>query len=168
MLRSVKPAGALNATSSGRYAASTMRTTPELQAKLRQRLQEAVDRAGSADALGRLLGWTNGGPVRQCLATSSPRNVTPGFILRANESSATWLHGWFDGLMPLASQVDVLRVAHARRALAPWPFMRITSEEWAALDSDERAIVEDIARSKLRDLLAERAILRKRRRAGTP
>jgi hypothetical protein len=130
-----------------------MRTTPEIQAKLHARLSEAVERAGSADALGRALGWTNGGYVRQCLRRV--RNVTPEFMHRANESSEEWLHGWFDGLLPPIAALDVAQAATRRAIKSAWPFKRLTQEQWDALGTVGQAIVEDVALMKARDLLAE-------------
>ena len=51
--------------------------------------------------------------------------------------------------------------AHAGReaaeavAAAPWPFRRISAEQWAALDGYDQALVEDAAFSRLRELQAQ-------------
>lgn len=140
-----------------------MRTNPEIQAKLRARLQEAVVRAGSADALGKALGWANGGYVRGALNEKKPRNVTQEFVIRADEASDTWLNGWFDGILPAVARADVMSTAVKRAVKSQWPFDRLTREDWDALGPKGQAIVEDVAVTKARELLAE-ALLRKRRK----
>lgn len=133
-----------------------MRTTPEIQEKLKARLTEAIKKAGSADALGRMLGWTNGGPVRNCLNEKKPRNVTPEFILKANESKEAWLHGWFDAVLPPISKADILTLESARATKKAWPFERLTPEQWEALKPSQRAVVEDAAIVKYRELTEPR------------
>lgn len=132
-----------------------MRTTPEIQSKLKARLQDAVTRAGSADSLGRALGWTNGGYVR--LVLSGKRNCTPEFIARANASPEAWLHGWFDASLGPLSKLDVLTREVVRAKDVSWPFSRLTLEMWRRLDAARQAIVEDAAITKARELLAELA-----------
>jgi hypothetical protein len=71
-----------------------MRSTPERDAWLKQRLKEAVDSplaGGSADKLGRLLGYTNGGYIREILDGKKP--VRSAIIERAD--AVPELRGWF-------------------------------------------------------------------------
>jgi hypothetical protein len=70
-----------------------MRRTPEVEAWLRARLQEAVDKfaKGSADEFGRLIGYRNGGSVRQSLG--GDRRVQPAILERAETVES--LNGWF-------------------------------------------------------------------------
>lgn len=82
-----------------------MRSTPELDAKLRARLIEAVDALtnGNADAFGRRLGYTNGGYIREII-----RNVKP-----VRESLIDRVHalpgyeGWFAHLLPSVVAADL-------------------------------------------------------------
>lgn len=136
-----------------------MRTTPQIQDALRQRLAEAASLffQGSKEELGKALGWKNGGYVRQCLAEDATkrRNITPEFAARANESDDKRLHGWFEGYFPVVTQLDATRASVRRAAKDAWPFKRITSEEWRALEPHLQAIIEDAAVVKLRELLSD-------------
>jgi hypothetical protein len=71
-----------------------MRRTPEIENFLRARLQEAVNvhANGSADEFGRLIGYKNGGSVRQSL--QGGRRVQPAILERSK--SVECLRGWFD------------------------------------------------------------------------
>lgn len=86
-----------------------MRSTPELDARLRLRLQEAVDRfaEGSADAFGRLIGYANGGYIRQSLRLDDPRPVRSSLIARIND--VPLMRGWFDSLIPPLVASDLRR-----------------------------------------------------------
>lgn len=136
-----------------------MRTTPEIQAKLRERLQAAKERAGSAEKLGKLLGWANGGYVRQFLSDNEKtrRAITQELVIRANESPEPWLHAWFDGILPPIAKVDIAQAQVARAAKAAWPFTRMSQAQWESMNPLQQAIVEDAAVSKARELLQERA-----------
>lgn len=136
-----------------------MRTTPQIQEALRQRLAEAADLffKGSKEKLGKALGWDNGGYVRNCFAKDEKkrRNVTPEFAARANESSDKRLHGWFDGYFPVVTQLDAARADTRKAAKEAWPFTRITPDEWQALTPELQAIIEDAAVVKYRELLSD-------------
>lgn len=75
-----------------------MRTNPARDAQLRQRLQEAVDAAGggSADAFGRLLGYMNGGYVREALTGKKP--VREALVERVHRVKG--MEGWFAACLP--------------------------------------------------------------------
>ncbi len=94
---------------------------------MRQRLQEAVDKfAGkSADRFGRLIGYTNGGYVRECLNKIKPVRET--LIERVH--AAEGMGGWFDGeLSPIAAadiaDADEQALLAAFRALPPGSALR--------------------------------------------
>jgi hypothetical protein len=133
-----------------------VRSTPELDARLRKRLQEAVDRfaEGSADAFGRLIGYANGGYIRQSLRADDPRPVRSSLIARIND--VPLMRGWFDSLLPPLVASDVRREdsqpaqplrssAHAHEVLSS-SFMLPVSITWELLmqtdDLPERFVVE--------------------------
>jgi hypothetical protein len=99
-----------------------MRSTPERDAWMRQRLQEAVDgpAGGSADKLGRMLGYTNGGYIREILKGAKP--VRAAIIERANDVDE--LRGWF-GMPEAAPEAESALPEHLkpliRRILALTP-----------------------------------------------
>jgi hypothetical protein len=70
-----------------------MRSTPERDAWLKDRLQAAVDKkaGGSVDKLGRMLGYTNGGYLREILLGKKP--LRAAIIERAE--GVDELRGWF-------------------------------------------------------------------------
>lgn len=136
------------------YACLAMRTTPEIQEKLLARLEQAKKQANnSAEQLGKMLGWANGGYVRQFLG--GKRKITSELIIRANESKEVWLHGWFDGILPPLTKADVATAQVTRLAKTAWPFERLKPEEWEALGTKGRWLVEDAAVTKARELLKE-------------
>jgi len=149
------------ASSEKRYAIGTvalatlrqMRSTPELDRKLRQRFIEAcASRSdGNADAFGRLLGYTNGGYVREIVRGVKP--VREAIIERVH--SLEGLEGWFAPLLPPLVARDVAERAPTRTGPA-WPFERLSSVQWASLSERERGAIEDVAMAKLREILAER------------
>lgn len=112
-----------------------MRSTPELDAKLQQRLRDAVERfaGGSADKFGRLAGYTNGGYVREVLNGTKP--VREALIDRVH--SHPDMAGWFDSLLTPLMAADVA----AREPVRP-------------VDADEARLVEAF-RMLLRDDKAE-------------
>lgn len=71
-----------------------MRSNPERDAWLRERLREAVavHANGSADKFGRMLGYTNGGYIREILDGKKP--LRSAIIERA--ASVKALQAWFD------------------------------------------------------------------------
>lgn len=74
-----------------------MQTTPVIEAALRKRLQQAIDEfaAGSADRFGRLLGYTNGGYLREVLNGKKP--VRDAIIQRTH--AVKQMAGWFDPIL---------------------------------------------------------------------
>ena len=82
-----------------------MRSTPELDRQLRARLIEAVDKAagGNADAFGRLLGYTNGGYIREIIRSVKP--VRESLIDRVHALDG--YAGWFNGLLPAVVAQDL-------------------------------------------------------------
>jgi hypothetical protein len=72
-----------------------MRSTPERDAWLRERLIEAVKQfaGGSRDKFGRLLGYTNGGYIREIIDGKKP--VREAILERA--CGVKELAGWFEG-----------------------------------------------------------------------
>lgn len=143
-----------------------MRSTPEIDARLKARLQEAVERFsdGNVEAFGKRIGYANGGYIRQCLQDKDPRPVRAVLIGRVHQDPD--MRGWFDGVLPPLVAADV---RDERRQAGGWPFKRLTLEEWESL-GELQAVVEDAAVQKARELLRERAELagsiRKRLRAG--
>lgn len=135
-----------------------VRSTPDLDAKLRARLREAVDHfsEGNAEKFGKRIGYENGGYIRQCLREDSPRPVRSSLIAKMNEIPE--MRGWFDALLPPLVASDVRQAAPA--VASPWPFKRLTRDQWEAL-GELQAVVEDVAVGKARELLEELAAVRK-------
>lgn len=117
-----------------------------------RRLQEAVDQfaGGSADAFARLIGFANGGNVRQVL--SGKRPLRESIIHRVHEHEL--MQGWFDAVLSGISANDV-RIAAAPPSAA-WPLRRMTPAEWAEVDPYDWGAAEEAAMAKLRELAAER------------
>jgi hypothetical protein len=89
---------------------------------LRQRLQEAVDKfaGGSADKFGQLIGYANGGYVRECLNRKKP--VRESLIDRVH--AAAGMAAWFlEQLSPItaadAGDADEKVLLAAFRLLPP-------------------------------------------------
>lgn len=82
-----------------------MRSTPELDRKLRERFIEAVDKVsrGNAEDFGRKMGHLNGGYVRQVVAGKKPVRESAIERVHAIEGCA----GWFDRLLPGVVAVDL-------------------------------------------------------------
>jgi hypothetical protein len=74
-----------------------MQTTPAIEAALRARLRQAIDdfAGGSADRFGRLLGYTNGGYLREVLSEKKP--VRDAIIQRTH--AVKEMVGWFDPIL---------------------------------------------------------------------
>lgn len=117
-----------------------MRSTPAQDALLRARLKEAVDlhAGGSADAFGRKIGYANGGYIRQCLQEFEPRPVRESLIERIQRVPA--MRGWFDQIL---SHISAQDVQAAEKPGRPWPFQRLSPEDWSELDTFEAAVAED-------------------------
>ena len=99
-----------------------MRSTPDQDERLRQRLQEAVDKfaGGSADKFGQLIGYANGGYVRECLNRKKP--VRESLIDRVH--AAAGMAAWFlEQLSPItaadAGDADEKVLLAAFRLLPP-------------------------------------------------
>lgn len=79
-----------------------MQTTPAIEAALRARLKQGIDKfaGGSADRFGRLLGYANGGYLREILNGSKP--VRDAIIKRTHavESMAGWFNPVLQSLTP--------------------------------------------------------------------
>lgn len=87
-----------------------MRSTPEKDEALRARLEEAVNKFadGSSDAFARLIGYANGGYIREIINKKKGKVVREALIDRVNNSKeCKAMHGWFD---------DLLRIAEADQA----------------------------------------------------
>ena len=91
---------------SRRYAFD-MRSTPEIDARLRERLREGVEyfAGGSADKLGRLLGYANGGYIRESLRPDNPKPVRAALINKFNDVPE--MRGWFAHILPAVSIADL-------------------------------------------------------------
>ncbi len=57
--------------------------------------------------------------------------------------------------VPEAAFMHGVDAAKAAPAADPWPFERITAEQWAALSARQQGAIEDAAVQKLRELGAE-------------
>lgn len=155
--------------SSPRYACS-MRSTPDQDARLRARLQEAVDRFsdGNAEAFAKRIGFSNGGYIRMCLRADNPRPVRESVIDRVH--AVDEMRGWFDPVLAPVSAADVRSAARTKDA--PWPFKRLTLEQWHQLDDfeanvAEHAYLEALDRLRSRsDAPAARAPREKQQTAG--
>ena len=118
-----------------------MKSTAEIDAALRARLHEAVNRftAGNTDAFGRLLGYMNGGYVREMLVGNKP--VRRAIIERANANPE--LAGWFDDFLPKPVQpvqvlpADALRIAET--------FAKLPVESVAPADSRHQLYIDIMA-----------------------
>lgn len=97
-----------------------VRSNPAIDAALRNRLREAVEQfaGGNAEAFGKMLGFANGGYIRQCLRPNDPRPVRSSLIGRVNDHPL--MQGWFDGLMPPIVAADV-RPRPAGQVNMQWP-----------------------------------------------
>lgn len=106
-----------------------------------QALTEHEDFGGKA-ALGRALGFRDGAFVGQMLRGERP--VTEKTIAQIEGLRGGKFADWFR------------RDRSRDQAPQAWPFKRITSDAWFALDEYERVAAEEAARDKLRELQAER------------
>lgn len=82
-----------------------MRSTPEQDEQLRLRLQAAVDQfaGGSADKFGQMVGYANGGYVRECLKMKKP--VREALIDRVHATSG--MQGWFSAFLTPIAAADI-------------------------------------------------------------
>jgi hypothetical protein len=86
---------------------------PEVDAAVRARLHEAVNKftGGNTDAFARMIGYLNGGFLRELLAGNKPvRNA----IVRRFEAVPE-LRGWFEGYVPDAAPPHNTYAADAQR-----------------------------------------------------
>lgn len=100
---------------------------------------------GSADAFGRLIGYANGGYIRQSLRDDDPRPVRSSLIARINDVQL--MRGWFDSLIPPLVASDLRRedsrpgvqeepapyVSGPAHAMSPRPFTLPVSITWEQL-----------------------------------
>ncbi len=140
------------------YAFGTVRSTPAQDEALRQRLEWAVTHHanGSADKLGRMLGYANGGYIREVINKVKPAREK--LIERVNAHPT--LRGLFDGVLTEVSAADVAR--HAPAAAAPaaeWPFQQIPPAMWATLSDQDRHAIERAAVKELLSIQADRRAL---------
>lgn len=129
-----------------------MRSTPELDAKLEARLREAVALYdGNTDALGRALGYTNGGYVRESLraddvdAIGKKRKKKPvreALISRFDKSEDRRLHRFFDDLLTGFSAADAMTSATPLSAQA----IRI-AQAYDQAPKEQRRVFEALAES---------------------
>lgn len=114
-----------------------------------RRLKEAVQSigGGSADALGRMMGYDGGGGVR--LVLTGKRPVTPAIVERIEAIDDGKYVGWFELPGELMSTTEVKKA---------WPFKTIKRADIAGLGDGELQAVEAAIRNELRHL---RASLRK-------
>lgn len=94
-----------------------MRSTPEIDAQLRERLREGVEffAGGSADKLGRMLGYANGGYIRESLRPANPKPVRAALINKFDDVPE--MRGWFVHLLPTVAVSDLAAGALSARAL---------------------------------------------------
>lgn len=125
-----------------------MRSTPALDAKLKARLEEAVKHfaGGSADKFAQLIGFANGGGIRQCLLGIRP--VRESVIHRVHRLDKPGASTWFaDLLTPIVSK-DV----EATLPTSHWPFERISPEAWSNLSERQRGAIEAAAVAAMREV----------------
>jgi hypothetical protein len=129
-----------------------VRTTPELDRLLRERFVAACKKEtnGNADAFGRLLGYTNGGYVREIVRGVKP--VREAIIERVQ--ALPGYAGWFADLMPPLVARDV---ASKSGGPSRWPFERLSYDAWHLLSERERGAIEEAALVKLKEIRAEKA-----------
>lgn len=145
-----------------------MRSTPEQDVRLRLRLAAAVEQfaGGSADNFGQLIGYANGGYVREVLNEKKP--VREKMIERVHARKE--MAGWFNSSLTQISIADVS--PESSGPASQWPFGRISLDQWSALDGYDQALVEDAAFSRLRELQAQTrsssAAVVQAMRPGTP
>ena len=99
---------------------------------------------GSKAALGRALGYKSGAYVRQLIDLERP--VTEKLVAKIEAMRASKFAGWFARATVQEPQTGT-----------PWPLRRWTPEQWEKIDPLDRAVMEDAAMSKLRELQQERA-----------
>lgn len=145
-----------------------VRSTPEQDVRLRLRLAAAVEQfaGGSADKFGQLIGYANGGYVREVLNEKKP--VREKMIERVHARKE--MAGWFNSSLTQISIADVS--PESSGPASQWPFRRISLDQWSALDGYDQALVEDAAFSRLRELQAQTrsssAAVVQAMRPGTP
>lgn len=101
------------------------------------------DLGGSKAALGRALGYKSGAYVRQLIDLERP--VTEKLVAKIEAMKASKFAGWFARATVQEPQTGT-----------PWPLRRWTPDQWSAIDSHDRAVMEDAAMSKWRELQSER------------
>ena len=76
----------------GRYAGGIVRSTPEQDERLRLRLIAAVDKfaGSSADRFGQMIGYANGGYIRECINKKKPVRETIIDRVHRTEGMADW------------------------------------------------------------------------------
>lgn len=102
------------------------------------------DFGGKKVLLGRALGYKSGAYVRQLMDLERP--VTEKLVAKIEAMRAGKFAGWF-----------TRATVHEPQTGAPWPLRRWTPDQWGKIDPLDRAVMEDAAMSKLRELQQERA-----------
>lgn len=87
------------------YAQHIVRSTPEQDARLRARLAEAVGifANGSADKFGQMIGYTNGGYIREIIGKKG-KPVREQIIARVHATAG--MDGWFTAYLNPVSAAD--------------------------------------------------------------
>lgn len=133
-----------------------MRSTPELDQKLRERFVQALERcaAGNADLFGRKLGHLNGGYVRQI--AKGDKQVREAVIERVHAIDG--MAGWFSDLLPPLVAADL---GHRPAAVDPFGPQPSLAAQEIARSFD--AIEDQVAKRRLYALLLDEI-----RRASAP
>lgn len=101
-----------------------MRSNEAKDEALRQRLEWAVGEhaGGSADAFARLIGYTNGGYIREIVNKKNNKVVREALIERVNTSKeCPALHGLFDDILKTQDEDRVSELAARMRRLPDGP-----------------------------------------------
>ncbi len=101
---------------------------------------------GSADAFARIVGYVNGGYIREALNGKKP--VREALIDRVHRCSG--MEQWFAGCLG-----ETLHSPATQQDLE-WPFERFSRARFERLTAREQGVVEDAAFRALRDLELER------------
>lgn len=126
----------------GQVAGATlgrMRSTPDLDRALEQRLREAVVRfaGGSADAFGQKIGYANGGYIREVLTKKKP--VRESLIERVH--AVPEMRDWFAAVLTPIAAADVSASSCQRAAPADELEARLLAAMRFLLPEDRASLV---------------------------